>query len=559
MELGKRIDHRLKELELTQVELARKSGLTQQVISQYIRGKSKPGYDAIVGLLKALEVNSAWFFEESEPAELSHWNVPLQKRKPRRSAAGSFSDVIVFPRSGKPPQRRTFVLGHWFPMQNVASPNQVVSPGIIFNFYWLIFNQLVQMVAVRQPKGMLAIDWKPIGNSWVFQLREGVSFHDGTPFKATDVAWSYNQYLRRNPHERRIESVEVLDRNLIQIHLKSRCRLEEVAMPFILPEGTKADAPQWIGTGPFHIMELNPGFWRLRRNPHYFLSGLYFQEVHIREYPDALALEKALLAGEVHFAIGIDCPSDNHIVKAEPTALRYHLHFMLKDPLVQNPLLRKAIAMALDREALAKAAGLKEPLYSVGPFDYLLGDRAQKPPRPDIETAKLLLSQVSGVRDTVFRVEFYPTVRGDRSLADAIVTQLNRIGLQAEIGAPGLMKLLLRPAEPLESEYALWKTKTFQNVNDYSNPQVDECIRRLQEISVTESQLLELRGLIQRDLPDLPLFYFEVPLTYVRTLRARENQILLLRGLNDIHNWYLDEPTQAESQQDRTFQRPAVS
>ena len=71
MELGKRIDRRMKELGLTQVKLAQKSGLTQQAISQYIRGKSKPGYDAIAALLKALEVNSAWFFEERELEELS--------------------------------------------------------------------------------------------------------------------------------------------------------------------------------------------------------------------------------------------------------------------------------------------------------------------------------------------------------------------------------------------------------------------------------------------------------------------------------------------------------
>jgi transcriptional regulator with XRE-family HTH domain len=89
MELGKRIDHRLKALRLTQVELAQKSGLTQQVISQYIRGKSKPGYDAIVGLLKALEVNSAWFFEESEPAELSSRNAPLPQSEDSQIRSGS--------------------------------------------------------------------------------------------------------------------------------------------------------------------------------------------------------------------------------------------------------------------------------------------------------------------------------------------------------------------------------------------------------------------------------------------------------------------------------------
>ena len=66
MKLGTRIASRMKELGLTQVELARKSGLTQQVISQYIRSKSLPGYKAIVALLMALEVTPEWFFDADE-------------------------------------------------------------------------------------------------------------------------------------------------------------------------------------------------------------------------------------------------------------------------------------------------------------------------------------------------------------------------------------------------------------------------------------------------------------------------------------------------------------
>ena len=71
MELGQRIYNRMRNLGLTQVELAKKTGLTQQVISQYIRDRSRPGYNAIIGLMKGLEVESEWFFEradEEEPA-----------------------------------------------------------------------------------------------------------------------------------------------------------------------------------------------------------------------------------------------------------------------------------------------------------------------------------------------------------------------------------------------------------------------------------------------------------------------------------------------------------
>jgi len=54
----------MKELGLTQAQLARRSGLSQQIISNYINNKFKPGYDAIIALARALEVHPVWFFDE---------------------------------------------------------------------------------------------------------------------------------------------------------------------------------------------------------------------------------------------------------------------------------------------------------------------------------------------------------------------------------------------------------------------------------------------------------------------------------------------------------------
>ncbi len=53
-------------------------------------------------------------------------------------------------------------------------------------------------------------------------------------------------------------------------------------MPFIVPQGAKGTASEWIGTGPFQATELKAGFWRLTRNPHYFLSPPYCKDVHKR-------------------------------------------------------------------------------------------------------------------------------------------------------------------------------------------------------------------------------------------------------------------------------------
>jgi transcriptional regulator with XRE-family HTH domain len=80
MKLGTRIANRMKELGLTQVELARKSGLTQQVISQYIRSKSLPGYKAISALLMTLEVTPEWFFDTDECVAQANTSNGLAKK-----------------------------------------------------------------------------------------------------------------------------------------------------------------------------------------------------------------------------------------------------------------------------------------------------------------------------------------------------------------------------------------------------------------------------------------------------------------------------------------------
>jgi len=64
MKLGYLLYIRMKELGLNQHQLAEKTGLSQQVISNYINNKFKPGYEAIWALAKILKVEPNWFFDD---------------------------------------------------------------------------------------------------------------------------------------------------------------------------------------------------------------------------------------------------------------------------------------------------------------------------------------------------------------------------------------------------------------------------------------------------------------------------------------------------------------
>jgi ABC-type transport system substrate-binding protein/transcriptional regulator with XRE-family HTH domain len=542
MELGQRIAHRMRELGLTQVELARKSGLTQQVISQYIRGRSKPGYNAIAALIRALEVNSTWFFEETETEDAESDEPPSAKGNRRYVPSLVDSDEVTFPISGigRIVRGTKLTIGHWLPMEHLPPPTQAGSAGIIGGFYSLVFNQLAECLPHGKSRGILAVDWKPIGDSWIFQLRGGVRFHDGRPLTAIDVIWSYEQYLEQNPQKDQIESIEMLDRNFVSINFKSPCRLEDIPMPFILPEGTQFPLTEWIGTGAFKVNALNPSSWELSRNPFYFFQQAYFRELQIRQFDNPATLEQAVDSDEVHFAIGIYHPSETYVAKTEPADVRYHLHFMLDRPLASNPIFRQAVALALDRGHLAEAAGLTEAMYSTGPFDYTLDDRSHTPSLPQKEVAELLLKQISELQGSTVRLRHYQTTPQERKLVDAIIAQLSELGVSAELGEPADAVLTLRQADLLESEYAVW-TDTPYNVNNYSNSQVEALVQKLRNTAVTPAQLIELRRLIQKDLPDIPLFYSEIPVTYLKRLCALEERPISLNSLNEVHTWYLDQ------------------
>jgi len=139
-------------------------------------------------------------------------------------------------------------------------------------------------------KPMLARAW-----SWSdpktleFDLRDGIKFHNGDPLTAEDVKFTLDHV--RNPANRAllqdfflwVESVEVVDRLKVRIHLKGPflAALEYLASTTpIYPKaafekmGAAAFAKRPIGTGPYMVTENTPGKQIvLMRNPDYFLES----------------------------------------------------------------------------------------------------------------------------------------------------------------------------------------------------------------------------------------------------------------------------------------------
>ena len=185
-------------------------------------------------------------------------------------------------------------------------------------FQTLVAEQLVRADENLTPTPHLAESWEANadGTEWVFKLREGITFHDGKPFVAADVVYTYQRLLDpdvASPGAGNLPGLEP-DGVFARDDQTVVMRLTEPNVDWpaaitnshtrIVPEGaTNADlAAQSLGTGAFKIDEFIPGEIStvFERNENYWQPGLpkvdYFEVITI---PETEAMLAAIRGGQV--------------------------------------------------------------------------------------------------------------------------------------------------------------------------------------------------------------------------------------------------------------------
>jgi ABC-type transport system substrate-binding protein len=245
----------------------------------------------------------------------------------------------------------------------------------------------------------LAESWEMQDNGkvYVFRLRKGVKFHDGTDFDAAAVAWNFERIM--DPEEQAfarpffeiIEAVEPLDAHTVKFTLKypSQTFLPTLAIyrvgfliksPNTYKTWERKDAHLHpAGTGPFKLAEWEPNqLILLEKNPNYFKNGLpYLDRIELKIMKEGITRSTALRAGEVDFI--------NYVPKEQ-------VDLLAKDPKIQvlqgldtqsvnisfnhakkpfdDVRVRQALGgYGIDRHVIAKTAmlGLGQPLWSFVP------------------------------------------------------------------------------------------------------------------------------------------------------------------------------------------------
>lgn len=182
----------------------------------------------------------------------------------------------------------------------------------------------------------LAVEWRAVSpTSWEFKLREGVTWHDGKPFTAEDVAFTLKRAIDV-PNNlggfagiiRPISNAEVVSPTVIRLttaspvpNLPSDLTRLAIVSRHAGTDATTADynsGKAAIGTGPFKLVNYVPGERiEFARNDNWWGEKPAWTTLAIRLLPNAAARTAALLSGDIDL---IDTPSASDLPRLEKAA-----------------------------------------------------------------------------------------------------------------------------------------------------------------------------------------------------------------------------------------------
>ena len=247
----------------------------------------------------------------------------------------------------------------------------------------LVYDTLFWSQSRLDPEPWLATGAEPSDDlrTWTVTLRDDVTWHDGVPFTAHDVAFTYKYFADDGGPGRyghHVYDHPVFESALVIDDLTVELTFAEPVGTFkllpggdvpILPrhvwegiEDPRADATSLpIGTGPYQMVDYQPGVsYRLEANTDYFKGAPLVSELVMPVISDAQAAFAGLQTGELDFVTrNLPAPlmgpmGDNpeiDVITGNRMQSVY-LMFNTRKPGLSNPAVRKALSMALDVQSI---------------------------------------------------------------------------------------------------------------------------------------------------------------------------------------------------------------
>lgn len=431
-----------------------------------------------------------------------------------------------------------------------------------------LFAALIRYDEGWEPQPYLAKSWEIAedGLSVKINLVEGATFHDGKPITSEDVAFSIETVKANHPFKSMfapVTAVETPDANtaiikLSQPHpalmLAMSSQLLSIIPKHIYGDGQDAKAhprnsEDVVGSGPFKLVEFKRDqHIILERNENYFMKGLpYLDKIVMRIIKDTSARTIALESGEVMMsgfeqeARDINRMKKNENLNVSPEGYSAigpvnWLAFNTKGEKTSDPVVRKAIAHAVDRNFLLKAVMLgttgpaKTGIHPGSPF---YNDSVESYDL-DIDKANKMLDD-AGYKADDNGVRFPLTIdygwAAAKPVAEYVKPALKKIGIDVTVRSsadfPTWAKRISNhefdmtfdnvfnwgdPVIGVHRTYSsenIKKGVIWSNTQQYSNARVDELMQlagSTNNIEERKKYYAEFQQILADELPLYPLF-----------------------------------------------------
>ena len=343
-------------------------GSTPSATTQPTTAQSEPAQSAVETTAAETEATAAASEATTAPAETTAAGAAAPAGDSAGLITASFEQQATWIKNFNP-----FVGDNRIP-----TTNGIYEPLIIYNE---VNGEVVPWLAT-------AYEWSDDNKKLTFTIREGVEWSDGQPFTANDVVFTFN-LLKETAglqgsgagavagEEAYVESVTAPDDTTVEL-VFSRVftpGLFDIGQQNIVPEHIWKDVEDPVkftnetpvGTGPFtEVQNFQNQIWELHRNPNYWQEGKpMFEGFRFPSYPGNDQANLATVNGENDWAGNFIPDIEKTYVAKDPENNGYWFPALgatvmlyantTKKPF-DDPNVRKAISMAIDRDQIVKVA-----------------------------------------------------------------------------------------------------------------------------------------------------------------------------------------------------------
>jgi len=316
----------------------------------------------------------------------------------------------------------------------------------------------------RHPDGKLypglATEWKLDGQTtWRFKLRQGVKFHNGDPFTSADAKFSIERTY--DPAAKTmvatalatIERIEAPDAHTLVIHTKKPDPLLPARLGFyggqIVPKkylesvGNDTFNAKPVGSGPIRFASwVKDDRAVFDANPDYWGGKIDMERWVMRPIPETAPRIAALLKGEVDVITQLPPDQEERVAGNASTRVAgalyaglYVLAVNSKRPPLDNPLVKQALSLAIDREAIVKELWRGRGVVPSGMI--AKGDNHFDPSLPPLPykpaEAKARLKKAGYKGEEIFIETTVAYVAQDKAMSEAIAAMWKDVGVNVKV------------------------------------------------------------------------------------------------------------------------------